>query len=210
MKSKFSTHIGYFWWLYALIAVVFSVFWESVMDTALQPAPTEQLKIYTFSANIDSDALSADLNDILPDITTQDIKNIQVGNVLDELYNPAALNSLLYARAQECDFMIVEDALIADDSFGPSYFNIGDQAKITSVLGNVNFYVADYNGTAYTFGIQICGDGMKNNFTSYYGEDGKCWIMFCFKTDNMGGLLTDDSPNDAALQTVKWMLAEVE
>ena len=209
MKSRFSTHISYFWWLYVLIAVVFALFWTFVVDIALQPGDTEELKIYFFCDNIDTGAFRSELTDVLPDITSQNIKSIRVGDVLNELYNPTALNSLLYARAQECDFMIVKDELIPDGSFAPAYFNIYDQAEIVAALGNVNFYVEEYKGTLYTYGIQISGDGMKNNFTNFYGEDGKCWLMFCFKTCNMGDL-TGNSPNDAALQTIKWMLAEVE
>lgn len=209
MKSRFSTHISYFWWLYVLIAVVFTLFWTFLVDIALQPGDTEELKIYFFCDNIDIDAFSSELTEVLPDITSQNIKSIRVGDVLNELYNPTALNSLLYARAQECDFMIVKDELIPDGSFAPAYFNIYDQAEIAAALGNVNFYVEEYKGTLYTYGIQVSGDGMKNNFTSFYGEDGKCWLMFCFKTCNMGEL-TGNSPNDAALQTIKWMLAEVE
>ena len=209
MKRRFSTHISYFWWLYALVAVVFTLFWTFVVDVVLRPGDTEELKIYFFSETIDTDAFSSELTEALPDITSQNIKSIRVGDVLNELYNPTALNNLLYARAQECDFMIVKDGLISEDSFAPAYFNTYDQAEITAALGSVKFYVEEYKGTLYTYGIQISGDGMKNNFTNLYGKDGKCWLMFCFKTCNMGEL-ADNSPNDAALQTIKWMLAEVE
>ena len=209
MKTRFSTHMAYFWWLYALIAVGFALFWVYAMDEALQPTPTEQIKISTFSESIDVDALSAGLGEVMPQISPQNIRSVHVGSVLLELYNPAALNSLLYARAQECDFMIVEERLIPEEGFASAYFNICDPEKIADALGSVNLYTEEYEGRLYAYGIQLSGDGLKNNFTNYYAEDGRCWLMFCFKTDNMGGLI-GSAENDAALQTIQWLLAEVE
>ena len=60
MKSRFSTHISYFWWLYVLIAVVFALFWTFMVDIALRPGDTEELKIYFFSENTDTDAFSSE------------------------------------------------------------------------------------------------------------------------------------------------------
>lgn len=201
MKNKQRVRLTYTWWIYLVVAILIIALWIFVFDRLAQPKPNEKLLVSVAANHIQTDNMEQDLKDRLPQLSAQNVKQVTVESIpFDSTYN---LTNALFSRSLDADIIIVAHSAMFE-GIGEGYFPPINETEYKKAFGEVEFF-REKSGVAY--GILLYDGQTANNFSKYYTGTDKCWLFISGECVNTAGLNgKGESGNDAAVQTIKWLL----
>lgn len=200
-KKRFTCHLEYNLWKYAVIAVAAVVVWCTVFGALAKPRKNEQIVIEFFGVSIDSEMLKNTLTENKETVTHKALKQISVRQNTD---SSDMFYQLIQARMITSDIMVFSEDLLTKDSeenikvkaenyFKPLDLNICNEYFKGD---NVEYYYV--NDKAY---------GVYLDLDNYGAENTRSVAFFSPNSVNLGEMNTKGNKTDtSALDTVAFLL----
>ena len=203
-KMDVSRHFQYFWWCYVAILIVAVVFWTSVYGIIENPDANEKLTISYFGSCYDGEALKLEIEKNINNITSQNIKEINVDyvNQTEEL----VLGSMIQTSLYSSDIMIFEEGAITEEFVSMNFRPFTSELEAYFSDIDVEYYVID----GIKCGIIINPQERNTNLlTKYYSGNSTLIAFFAPCCENLGGVYgTGDNEDDAAISLMRFLLEE--
>lgn len=191
---KSTGHLQYNWWKYLLVIILPIVLWCTVFDVLAKPKDNERLHILFVGDGLDAIALRQTLEEALPDLTQQKIKEVKVTTdyAAGEIYGQK-----LTTYSYEFDLIIVSQSFMRDNTGQffrrlpmdglPGY----EQGKLYTEKVEDGAYIAP-------FGFVLWEPGVKNNFGNFYSGNEICYLFFSTQSVNLYPLFGGSAEGDNA------------
>lgn len=198
MKERLRNHIVYYWWTYLISAVLIIMLWTTLFSKLAEPKANEQINITYIGSAFDHVKLQSDLQDVIPELSEQNIKRVSVENA--GINGEYELNTILRARlAGNCDFIIIEGKVLEDYKLDlASYFAEVDADTLTQYFVNCENITEDNK----TYGITLPSECKLHN---YYLGKSDLKVFFNKNSVNLSDLFDGIKEQNAALEILKYL-----
>ena len=187
-------HLQYSWWKYLMVILLPILLWCSVFDVLAKPKDNERLHILFVGDGLDAIALRQTLEEALPDLTQQEIKEVKVTTdyAAGEIYGQK-----LTTYSYEFDLIIVSQSFMRDNT-GQFFRRLPMDGLPGYEQGKL--YTEKVEDGAYTapFGFVLWEPGVKNNFGNFYSGNEICYLFFSTQSVNLYPLFGGSAEGDNA------------
>ncbi len=187
-------HLQYSWWKYLLVIILPIILWCSVFDVLAKPKDNERLHILFLGDGLDAVALQGALEEQLPQLTQQKIKEVKVTTeyAAGEIYGQK-----MTTYSYEFDLIIVSQSFMRDNT-GQFFRRIpmGGLPGYEKVKLHEEF-VEEGEYTA-PFGFVLWEPGVENGFRQFYSGREICYIFFSTESVNLYPLFEGSKEGDNA------------
>ena len=183
-------HLQYNWWKYVIVISLSVLIWYGVFDALAKPKDNERCRILYVGEHLEQNALQEKIQEQLPRLTDQNLKEIKV-TVL-----PVSDYQLLQARCYDYDILIFEKPYlqehtgqwVAGEAFDPALSDDG-----------ISWYTESVDGKTVPFGVFLPEESL---FFRFYSGTEPCVLMVSPHSVNLG----DTDGQDAAKKVVEYLL----
>lgn len=191
---KNSGHLQYNWWKY-VAAILLPIFlWCSVFSVLAKPKDNERLNVLFVGNDLDTVALQQALQEHIPAMTQQKIKEIRVVSdyATGELYGQK-----MTTFSYEFDLIIVSQSFMSD--YTGQFFR---RLPMEGLPGyeDVKLHTEKVEGADYTapFGFVLWEPGVDNGFGEFYSGREICYLFFSKESVNLYPLFKGSAEGDNA------------
>lgn len=186
-------HLQYNWWKYLLVIILPIMLWTSVFDVLAKPKDNERLSILFVGDNFDAVALQRTLEEKIPEMTQQNIKQIKVVTdyAVGEVYGQK-----MTTYSYEFDLIIVSQSFMTD--------NTGQFFRRLPMDGLPGYESAKLHmeetedGYSAPFGFVLWQPGVENGFRQFYSGREICYLFFSTESVNLYPLFGGSAEGDNA------------
>ncbi len=204
--KDWEAHLQYNWWKYLAVILVPVILWCWVFSAVAQPKGHERLHVLFIGDELDGLQLQRDLEEVLPTLTEQKIKQVKVvSDFIPSNYYGTKMTTNTY----EFDLIIVSQRFMRENT--GQFFRVLPNGGSLPGFGELGIHkeTPPDVGSELAFGIVLWEQGMENRFGSYYSGSEKCYIFLSPQSENLAPLYNDCSEgNDAATQALKFLLGK--
>lgn len=187
-------HLQYSWWKYLLVILLPILLWCSVFDVLAKPKDNERLHILFVGDGLDAVSLKQTLEEALPDLTQQEIKEVKVTTeyAAGELYGRK-----MTTYSYEFDLIIVSQSFMRDNT-GQFFRRLPMDGLPGYEQGKL--YTEKVEDGAYTapFGFVLWEPGVENGFRQFYSGREICYVFFSTESVNLYPLFDGSAEGDNA------------
>ena len=203
--KRLSIHLQYHWWQYLVFTLVVIFFWSTIFQILAQPASHEAIRILFVGEYWDTQNLEDEIFSYLQQDDTQPISSVEIDI---DAQKTDQLLPILIAKQYHYDLVIVSESRM-QDSIGQNAFGLPIPDQITDAHPQWHYYTEQYDQTAYSFGIMLCGNGICNTFSANYTGLECCYLFISNQSVNLDQLNGQGQPGyDAAIETIEYLLLE--
>ncbi len=201
--KKSRGHLQYNWWKYMAVILIPILLWCSVFDVLAKPADNERLNIVFVGDGLDAVALQQTLQEQLPQLTQQKIKEVRVVSeyVAGEIYGQK-----LTTYSYEFDLIIVSQSFMRWNTgqFFRGLPKNGLPGFENAKLHNEKVEEGDYTAP---FGFVLWEPGVENGFHQFYSGREICYLFFSTQSVNLYPLFSGSAEGDnAAVVAAKFLM----
>lgn len=198
-------HLQYNWFKYLAVIILPILFWNSVFDVLAKPKQNEQLRILYVGDLLDAPSLQADVQDAIPQLTEQTIREVTVTQAVP---NGMSYFDFLTAQCFHYDILILSQSWCRENT-GQGAFVQLPQA-ILDAFPNTPVYTETVEQTPLAYGLTIYDGTVQNRFSMYYHGNKNCYLFFSPESVNLAakngkGIVEDD----AALKVAQYLLEAI-
>ena len=195
-------YLQYNWWKYIAIVLLPILLWCTVFDLLDQPEKNETLRIVYVGKNLDTVALQQALEDVLPELTQQDIAEI---TVTQSIPSGVYYFDFLMAQSIPNDIIIIPQSQYRDN-IGAGAFSRLSEALMDDFDG-VPLYTETVEDTALAFGFVLYDGTGETRFSSFCTEPEVCYLFPSPESVNFAGKNgAGNACDDAAIKAIEYLL----
>ena len=191
---KSTGHLQYDWWKYLLVILLPIFLWCSVFDVLAKPKENERLHILFLGDGLDAVALKQTLEEQLPALTDQKIKEVKVTTdyAAGELYGRK-----LTTYSYEFDLIIVPQSFMADNT-GQFFRRLPMEGLPGYENAKLHWEEVEEGEYSAPFGFVLWEPGVENGFRQFYSGREICYIFFSTESVNLYPLFEGSAEGDNA------------
>lgn len=200
-----SVHFQYNWWKYLAVLIVPIVFWLSFSEVLLKPSDNEKLSVTYWGENLDAEELRGDISAILPSLTVQSVKTVQVtaGKPDERNYNQTVTQTQFSS-----DLIIISEQYMQNNIGQDRGFYAMDEETFYSAFPDGTPYTETGEGKTWYYAVVMPSDCV---FFSYVGTQEKDAVHYLFlspQSKNIAGLFgKGNADDDCALQVARYLIS---
>ncbi len=207
---KKSSYIQYHWWMYLVLVIVVVLLWSYIFGLIAQPKAYQKYAIAIFDKNFLHQQLQDELSQQMPNITTQQIKQVTVESLYDL---GSSLQDMVLSRTILSDVIVVPLSMITTDNQQTDKIHVDNFFAIPTEKLEllVDFPLDYYMVEGYARGIYINNpdDGVTNNFERFYTGTERCVMFLCEESANIGDIFDDGNGKyRVAIEVLAYLLEE--
>ena len=200
---KSTGHLQYNWWKYLAVVLLPIFLWCSVFNVLAKPKDNERLNILFVGNGLDTRALQEALEETIPTLTQQKIKDIRV---VSEYATGELYGRKMTTYSYEFDLIIVSQSFMRDNT-GQFFRRIpmdGLPGYEDAKLHTEKVEDGDYTAP---FGFVLWEPGVENGFRQFYSGREICYLFFSTESVNLYPLFGGSAEGDnAAVMALDFLL----
>ena len=201
---KNTGHLQYHWWKYLLVIVLPIMLWCSVFDVLAKPKDNERLHVLFVGNGLDSAALQQTLEEKLPTLTDQKIKEVKV---VSEYAAGEIYGQKMTTYSYEFDLIIVSQSFMHDNT--GQFFRRLPMDGLPGYEGVKLREEQVEEEYSAPFGFVLWDPGMENGFSTFYSGYEICYLFFSTESVNLYPLFEGSAEGDnAAVAALDFLLGK--
>ena len=193
------SHLHYYWWTYALVAVISVLVWTTVFSAKLGPKDNERLHILYVGENLNRYQLEREVKEVLPALTDQEVRQVKVSQIT---ISGMRAFQILDVRRYEYDIILISEEYL-QENMGISLFRSAMTEQMLQILSVYNLYEEGDETEIVPCGVRLDPTKWKKFCTA----EEVCYLFISPESVNFGGLngkgRTED---DCGLKVMEYIL----
>lgn len=199
-------HLQRNWWKYLAVIILPVIVWTTVFSLRSRPDSRQRLRILYVGEGLNTAALQADLQSILPSLTSQTVKEI---TVTQEAPVGMAYGEWLISRQFSYDILIFSEPWCTEN-IGRNYFSRMTDSLL-SRFPSAAQYCETVDGRSLTYALVLCDGSVQTRFCEYLEtEKTPCFLFFSPESDHLGAENGKGEQTDgAAIAAAQYLSEEI-
>ncbi len=200
---KSTGHLQYNWWKYLLVILLPILLWCSVFDVLAKPKDNERLHILFVGDGLDVVALQESLEEALPSLTDQKIKEVKV---VSEYAAGEIYGQKMTTYSYDFDLIIVSQTFMAQNT-GQFFRRLPMDGLPGYEQVKLHTEKVEEGEHEAPFGFVLWEPGVKNTFGKFYSGNEICYLFFSTQSVNLYPLFGGSAEgNNAAVAALDFLL----
>ena len=198
-------HLQYNWWKYLIVVLIPILLWTTVFYMVARPKDNEKLHVLFLGDDLDVKALQQALEETIPAMTDQEIKEIKVvaEYVTDEIYGQK-----MTSYSYEFDLIIVSQPFMAKNT-GQFFRRLPMGGLPGYETEKLHMELVEEGDYLAPFGFVLWEPGVENGFSQFYSGEETCYLFFSTESVNLYPLFAGSAEGDnAAVVALDFLLKE--
>ena len=196
-------HLQYNWWKYLAVIILPIFLWVSVFSAMARPKDHERLNILFLGENLDCIALQQALEEKLPELTEQKLKQVRV---VSEYVGQDIYGQKMITYSYEFDLIIVSQSFMRSNT-GQFFRGLPMEGLPGYENAKLHFEQVEDGEYSAPFGFVLWEPGVKNTFSQFYPGREICYLFFSTESANLYPLFNDCAEgNNAAVVAMDFLM----